>query len=344
MVLLGFIDEPVGDEPTSFEDIFVGGQPSYFKDVRPPTEITNCKNCGGQLSLLLQAFAPFQDELYDRIIYVFMCPKAECSKKNGSVRAIRGVCKDPKLMEENKSQVEQEAEERVVEPVKDLFGELKLDSNPFASANPFSSGNPFDKKEKVDTPKTVTSQPESTISSIQPPSATKPEKTSQESFPSFFLYVEEETLSPKKFNLPANMEIDESVLDAEIETEGSAKLKGSDIKQAIDDDDTFNAFIEKVEHNPSQVLRYHLGGKPLLYNSKDGIYQTIIKEKVPGKQFELQIMPKLIMDIEKHNFEMDWGTIIVYSDTNDAIELDEEFVGYKEEWCGVQYEQWNSPL
>ncbi|CAY68488.1 uncharacterized protein PAS_chr1-4_0628 [Komagataella phaffii GS115] len=328
MVLLGFIDEPVGDEPTSFEDIFVGGQPSYFKDVRPPTEITNCKNCGGQLSLLLQAFAPFQDELYDRIIYVFMCPKAECSKKNGSVRAIRGVCKDPKLMEENKSQVEQEAEERVVEPVKDLFGELTLDSNPFASANPFSSGNPFDKKGKLH-PAPVgykTGENVTRIISI------------------LFLYVEEETLSPRKFNLPANMEIDESVLDAEIETEGSAKLKGSDIKQAIDDDDTFNAFTEKVEHNPSQVLRYHLGGKPLLYNSKDEIYQTIIKAKVPGKQFELQIMPKLIMDIEKDNFEMDWGTIIVYTDTNDAIELDEEFVGYKEEWCGVQYEQWNSPL
>ncbi|KAK7678866.1 hypothetical protein QCA50_018168 [Cerrena zonata] len=132
------------------------------------------------------------------------------------------------------------------------------------------------------------------------------------------------------------------------------------------DDKYFENFTNVVKHNPSQILRYDLGGKPLLYNGKDEVAKKFIIEEgkdfnVPNpgynpsskRQFELQLMPQTIMNLEQledsNNIAindilngMSWGTIIVCTDIEDYIpeeNFDENHVGYIEDWCGVQWEE-----
>ncbi|ODV96561.1 hypothetical protein PACTADRAFT_1150 [Pachysolen tannophilus NRRL Y-2460] len=160
-------------------------------------------------------------------------------------------------------------------------------------------------------------------------------------------------------------ELDNSVLDTEFEVgsssdnTGDSKLGDRQESQRIVsmlDDPVFQNLTQLISHNPSQVLRYDLGGKPLLYSGKDDIYKIFnnkdgeFKIPIPGynpsstRQFELQLMPQAILDLEKDNIDiingMEWGTIIVCTDVEDYMpHLDENHVGYIEEWCGVQWEE-----
>ena len=138
------------------------------------------------------------------------------------------------------------------------------------------------------------------------------------------------------------------------------------------DDKYFENFSSTVKHNPGQVLRYDLHGRPLLYNGKDDVAKRFLVNPPniprPGynpsseRRFELQLMPKAIMDLEGLDIDgdekegrdnskvdikdilngMSWGTIIVCTDVEDYIpddRFDENGVAYIEEWCGVQWEE-----
>ena len=81
-VLLGFVDVPIisdGKDPEdndlpTIEDTFIGGQPVWLHpDSKPAEKSLTCDVCNGKLALYLQAFAPIDGKLYDRVIYVFGC-------------------------------------------------------------------------------------------------------------------------------------------------------------------------------------------------------------------------------------------------------------------------------
>ena len=72
-------------------------------------------------------------------------------------------------------------------------------------------------------------------------------------------------------------------------------------------DKYFEMFSNTVKHNPGQVLRYDLGGKPLLYSGKMMLPKILAQPaNIPRpsfnpsseRRFELQLMPKAIMDLE----------------------------------------------
>ena len=101
-------------------------------------------------------------------------------------------------------------------------------------------------------------------------------------------------------------------------------------------DKCFEKFTNVVQENPGQVLRY--GGQPLWYSSKIGHAPS-------GKKYELQLMPKAIMDLEGLDGDiiggMSWGTIVVYTSEDDFIpeeNFDKNDVGYVEELTFVQWE------
>lgn len=148
----------------------------------------------------------------------------------------------------------------------------------------------------------------------------------------------------------------------------SASASGLDNPQASQisnmlNDKYFEMFSNTVKHNPGQVLRYDLGGKPLLYSGKDDVAKKFLAQpaNIPRpsfnpsseRRFELQLMPKAIMDLEDLGNNrnvgindilngMSWGTIIVCTDEEDFIpeeSFDANQVGYIEEWCGVQWEE-----
>ena len=98
-VYLGFVDAPIlsnekdpedNDEPT-IEDTFIGGKPVWLHpDSQPQDSQIKCDSCGGKMALLSQVFAPFEGKSYDRVLYIFGCPKtSQCSKKKGSIKCTK---------------------------------------------------------------------------------------------------------------------------------------------------------------------------------------------------------------------------------------------------------------
>lgn len=379
-VFLGFVDAEINneeDEPT-VEDTFIGGQPVWLDPENPPADdLLICKNCQSPLALLLQAFAPLEGALYDRVVYVLGCKKSECNRAPGSVRAIRGVLKDPKRIAELEKQQEEELKSQLDEKLKlenqrnYLFDEKKTGStetNPFSASgsNPFSSSStdsnpfsasPFDQK-KVDEKPTFSS-----IASKAAPPKPQPKKSTLAKklpeYPGYFAYVDPEKFNkkPQSKKLPENMNISDSALD--LDEVGSSSGKERELNpeaQAISaglDDKVFQHFSDIVEYNPGQILRYDLGGKPLLFSSKDDTAKKVSKNLVPNppynpsstRHFELQLMPKAILDLEKGETAItggiEWGTIIVYTDVEDYMPglTETQHVGYVEEWVGVQWEE-----
>lgn len=397
-VILGFTDCSISaDETPTIEDTFIGGQPLWLHPKStPPEQLLKCDNCQKQMALLLQAYAPFEGEPYDRVVYIFACKNtANCLGKKGSIKAIRGVCKDPhkirQIQDEQAAETQRlldeklKLEERAILPAdvtKNLFGgsTTELATNPFGG-NPFG-GNPFakgpleapvtkqlnegqnaEKKKDKHQPKSyaavagskipqkVESEPKTTVQTLP-------------SYPGFFVYTEREKF--KKITLEPELEkykhlIDQGDDDDERTASSSSgpALSAENAKIAsMLEDSVFQHFASTTGHNPLQVLRYSLGGRPLLYLGNDTIAEQWKNNgaSIPDpaynpsshRQFELQLMPKAIIDLEEEHTRtvaeilngMSWGTIVVATDAEDYIpELDDNHVGYVQEYCGVQWEE-----
>lgn len=402
-VYLGFTDvafEEEDDEPT-IEDTFIGGQPIWLHpDSHPLEKDLQCSNCHKPMALLLQAFAPLDDKPYDRVIYIFGCKNsAQCSKQKGSVKAFRGVNKNPERIAEIEAEQAEVAQKLLdeklrledkkklqIEMTKDLFDATKPTANLFSeSSNPFGSSNPFanpfgqtpepKKEEPREEPKEEPKEEsQSTLSYAE---ATKPKKKSSPvpkttiklpEYPGFFVFTEQEKF--KKITLEPELEKYKHLIDKmdpeESKERRMSNSSGTGLSSVLSlqnqkisnmlNDTYFENFSNVVNHNSSQVLRYDLGGKPLLYSGRDGVAKTFNNSTLPDpaynpsshRQFELQLMPKAIIDLEEHENKsivdilngMSWGTIIVATDVEDFVpQLDENHIGYIQEYCGVQWEE-----
>ncbi|OBA20164.1 hypothetical protein METBIDRAFT_33100 [Metschnikowia bicuspidata var. bicuspidata NRRL YB-4993] len=410
-VTLGFTDVAFDeeDEEPTIEDTFIGGQPIWLHpNSRPQPQDLQCGNCQKDMALLLQAFAPFHGQPYDRVIYVFACKSSrQCSGKKGSVKAIRGVCKDPSKIAEIEEAQARKAQELLdaklrldekkklhIELTKDLFdatkpsGEAKnpFGDNPFGG-NPFGSSeknsfggntpNPFDKhtgdepdsaKNKLDSQNPTYALVSKTVGTEKLPTTTKPPQMALPEYPGYFIFTEPEKL--KKMTVEVELEKYKDLIDktepSDVKNERSMSSSSATSSAALNpenskiasmlNDEHFEKFSSTVGHNPSQVLRYSLGGRPLLYSGKDDVSKAFSSSTIPdpaynpssSRQFELQLMPKAIIDLEKNNSDlvadilsgMSWGTIIVATDTADFMpSLDENHIGYVVEYCGVQWEE-----
>lgn len=392
-VQLGFVDIEIPAEPKTEEDVptvedsFIGGSPVWLHpESVPEDKMVTCDNCGKKMALYLQTFAPFGNELYDRVIYIFGCKQTtQCSGKKGSIKCIRGICKDPvkiaEIKQKQQDEIQKQLDEKLkLEDKKQLREELTKDlfkkddsANPFAG-NPFSNpfgNNPFDKSKETKEPKETKQPPNdeqkpktyaSVVGKPKPKQAVKRVHELPE-YPGYFVYLEREKLD--KVTLEPELEKYRDLIDSNSiteEDEGPSKPlnlnpQAAKVSQMLEDK-AFEAFSNQVQHNPSQVLRYDIGGKPLLYNGTDDVFIKVSKDLVPkpannpssSRQFELQLMPKAIIDLEDTEDAdiqailggMSWGTIIVYTDVEDYIpkELyDANHVGYIEEYCGVQWEE-----
>lgn len=394
-VFLGFTDVPFEeeDEEPGIEDTFIGGLPIWLHEHSVPAEKDlRCGNCNEYMALLMQAFAPREDKPYDRVIYIFACKNTQvCSKKKGSVKAIRGICKDPERVAQIKAEQDAEVQKLLdeklkienerkfqIELTKDLFDATK----PARQANPFG-GNPFDKTPFGENPfnneKSISEETpaakELTYASVlakAAPPKMPAKKLSKDSklpqYPGYFVFTEQEHLKrvthepelEKYKDLIDKMDLSEEKKERSMSnssaSSGSALNSDTSKIATMLDDTYFENFSSVVAHNPSQVMRYDLGGNPLLYSGKDDVAKVFKSSTIPDpsynpsslRQFELQLMPKAIMDLEQYQTKlvkdilggMSWGTIIVATDVEDGISsLDEHHVGYVVEYCGVQWEE-----
>lgn len=384
-VYLAFVDTPVkDDEGVVIEDTFIGGEPVWLaKDSIPSYQMLQCGTCKNNknMRLLLQAFAPLDfdqvqevqqnighnnktglqhvDENDDRVLYVFMC--MSCQRQNNSVKVIRGVRKSRFKTENGKGNNSTSSKKSVAE-IDEKDNPFNLESH--ASTNPFSgnngSVNPFS-GDKFSVDSTHENKSHTKEEKISAKAAKKLYSQSKDrhydttkTFPCFHLFVEEESFKnkPDHLQLPKNLKISKEALDLtgndDIDLEKDpVKLDPRTEKLSrFLDDDIFQKFQEIVGYNPSQVLRYELGGKPLLFaESPIDITRTIARPSYnPSSQrvFELQLMPKMILDLEvSASFDegMEWGTIMIFTDIeNFTPDIDDNGVGYVEEVAKVQWE------
>ncbi|XWX00011.1 hypothetical protein V2A60_008027 [Cordyceps javanica] len=154
-VLLGYASKDADEDTISR----IGGRPEWLDADKPPSAaLARCKICKDLMVLLLQLNGELPERFpnHDRRIYVFACKRASCRRREGSIRAVRGV----RVWEDDGSAAAEAAEKRKKkeedakkaekpkepEPPKPRLGDALFGGGPSASAgaNPFSSNaNPF---------------------------------------------------------------------------------------------------------------------------------------------------------------------------------------------------------
>lgn len=353
-VLLGFADEKVKDETSiTAEDNILGGRPVWYST--PPKELTVCKNCNSPLRQLCQISAPLDGTFYDRTLYVLVCVSADCRKKDGSVRAIRSVRRDPEREAAEKAKLEKEKEEEELKKKAGISKAAEMSQSIFggdqdSNDNPFGD-NPFDKPQfqNEQPKKSSVEENKKSDASVEKNVTENPKTTSNldssPAFPSYYIEVESEVLeAPSAADIDtSNIEIDN---EEEVEESGSSGLKGQqrDLAQLVEGaitDEVFQKFVNVTGSNPEQVVRYERNLEPLFYNGEDDVAKSL-KHGLNGRVLELQLMPHAIMVLEGEDDILDgmeWGTIFVATREDDEdIELTNG-VGYVEDWVGVQWEQ-----
>lgn len=312
----------------------------------------------------------------DRVLYVFICVK--CQRKGNSIRCIRGIKQNGKKgnksdLDDKISKVSEGKDFQIGNPF-DLNKTTAsthttssinpFDNNPF-KANDKSSNNPFSSG-KLETPilsqnsdnnnNNITNSQELSIKQQRKLHDAQKDKIvdKEKSFNCYLLYVEEEKFSkkPDHLKLPKNVKIDKEALELTGSTEDDLEkdpIKSDPRTEKLSqflDDDTFQKFQEIVGYNPLQVLRYDIGGNPLYYAKTVKKFEDIVPNPNYNPQskriFEMQLMPKMILDLEDTvslNDGMEWGAIFIFTDIQNYIpKFDENGVGYVEECVKVQWE------
>lgn len=290
--LLGFVDVEISeDEPIYSNDSFIGGQPIPMDKNSPiPYELVHCKNCNKPMRLLTQCSADLPNTWYDRSLYVFICIESRCRRKDGSIRAIRGIKKDKQIMEKRendekkrikeeklKEQKKIEKEEETKKLVANLFGSSNDDSsNPFGnSSNPFASkSNPFETK-KINDEVNKINDTKSSFAEIAKSATTENDKPKKKletnytlpEFKGYILYFETENLDPSKQKLPPipdNLKIEE--VDGEVEdtlnNNNSNNIKNGNLpkinpEKNKETEDLTKLFDDQTFQNFTRILSYN---------------------------------------------------------------------------------------
>lgn len=322
-VLLGFPSK----EPTDDTISHLGGWPvSFFQfslafihlpadihDIQtwldekiPPGNFADCKACGKPMLLLLQLHGDLPEHFPndERRLYIFGCPRKACSRKAGSVRAIRAVRKldiPPRLAQQDRGG-SKEQEERA--PKEDLgarlFGTTSSTSSLTGNPNPFSTSHSSTPSTNAlfsptsppsnlaanppqPSPFTVSNLSETFAEKVRlsssplpsAPVATGPalpwpaQSAFPPPYPEYHLDAEYETLSrPSTPGIPSIATIQN------FEEEGNKSSSAiADSKDTFESalDRSFLRFSTRLSHNPEQVLRYEFCGFPLLYSPADAV-------------------------------------------------------------------------
>ncbi|RBQ75153.1 hypothetical protein FVER14953_04988 [Fusarium verticillioides] len=340
-VLLGYASKEADEDTVSK----LGGRPDWLGENAPSAAYARCKVCKDFMALILQLNGELPERFpeHERRIYVFACRRQTCRRKDGSIRALRGlrVWKEeaPKEPKEEKKVEEDKPNKDGPGLGETLFGSKGLGSasgaNPFSSnANPFStsnvSGNPFSSGSANPFSSSI-SQPEPAKPASPEPATTALSKTFAESlnikdtpasppqpsepwptedaqaqpYPTLYLAdADFETLEPTPTNVPTN---------ARLEDADAAEPSILD-REAFESsmDATFQKFADRLAQNPEQVIRYEFAGTPLLYSKKDAVGEVVNKGAIPRcpnctarRVFEVQLTPNAIAELEADDMSLE---------------------------------------
>ncbi|CAF9935897.1 MAG: hypothetical protein ALECFALPRED_006630 [Alectoria fallacina] len=296
-VLLGYASQ----EPTDDDFSQLGGYPVWLEgNSAPSADLAKCRICNGMMTLLLQLNGDLPEKFpgHERKLYIFSCKRKACRRKEGTMRAIRGIRVSKAAGGKPKTTANGTAPPETPKPGtaapslgNSLFNSTfstsaRSNQNPFSTStspnaqpvNPFASSPNSNASSSFSSLASKPPQPPATdlattfaqkacISSPPPPPAKKESWPSQSSlpkpYPSYHLDADYESLDP---DLPASSK---TAMDIDSEASGGK----DDDKDAFEStiDKTFQKFADRLAQNPEQVLRYEFGGSPLLYSKTDAV-------------------------------------------------------------------------
>ncbi|KAI9799183.1 MAG: hypothetical protein M1833_004223 [Piccolia ochrophora] len=309
-VLLGYASTEPTEDPISQ----LGGYPTFPDPAHPPpAALSRCKACNSTTSLLLQLDANLPEHFpdHERRLYIFGCRRATCRRKEGCIRAIRGVKilqpQDGDTVDESTTSHTETEPSSAPKPNygEAIFGGKHPSSTP-STSNPFSTSNPATPPLTNPFSTTPSASSGNTTPSVPPPStlAAKPPQPPTETFASVLTLSTPAPASTRKvssnttpwpspFSLPPpyptyHLDAETEYLSA-IPTTNNARAHPTLDDDAAPDpsssssaaaeaaafesalDKPFQRFADTLAQNPEQVLRYGFGGGPLLCSSADGV-------------------------------------------------------------------------
>ncbi|KAL6933282.1 uncharacterized protein HGUI_01075 [Hanseniaspora guilliermondii] len=370
------------DDVIEIEDIILGGDFLSESNIPEALlRCPLCQKIDS-IRLILKIFNPTQkDSQYclnsdDRWLYILQC--ASCLNKDGSIRCIRHIKYNDSF---DLNDIETDVAKDVLNMnIQSNPFDLTNSSatNPFAAANPFASSNPFESKPAV----TPSAQLENTkVNNEKMLENQKKQKHDlkkdlnvnlDKAYTPYFIYLEDEKFNPnvKKANEMKsskinydNIQIDDPSIDLKDIQKKSSDVKEQELDPMVNKlttsltDPQFNKFINIIEYNSDQILR--LSPAPIFFKTDEFVKTYYQKKKnnhnIPKlkgssspRTFELQLMPYAIsklesnLEIDLKNRGMEWGTILVFTDSDNYVPSGkrgerghEEFV---EEFVHVQWD------
>lgn len=370
------------DDTLEIEDVILGGDFLSQSGIPDDLLKCSLCQKSESVRLLLKIFNPTQkDTKYclnsdDRWLYILQC--SSCLNKDGSIRCIRHIkYNDTFELEDVEENVTEDVMKmNITSNPFDLSN--SSNTNPFATTNAFATSNPFETKPadkaSAEKEKPAVNNEKMLENQKKQKHDLKPDLKidSDKSYTPYFVYLEDEKFNPniKKANEMKssninyeNIQIDDPSIDLKDIQKKSSDVKEQEVDPMVNKlttsltDPQFNKFINIIEYNPDQILR--LSSTPIFFKSDEFVKGYHQKKKsnhnIPklngspaNRSFEMQLMPFAIsklesnMEIDLKNRGMEWGTILVFTDSDNYVPSGnrgktghEEFV---EEFVHVQWD------
>ncbi|KAA1468743.1 hypothetical protein DENSPDRAFT_794886 [Dentipellis sp. KUC8613] len=257
----------------------VGLIPAFLPLPEPNVDSSYCRQCSGSMELLVQLWCPFEGSAYDRALYIWGCGQRDCQKKDGCVRAWRGLRYNEDYARKLKSKTTSKP------APKESAASLNVQkSNPFAlgkqAVAPSSGlgtgifgGPPSETKgasrddhgadldsDSDSESSIVTALASSTLSDS--PWRMAPHHPAQ------YLSTLSEYIPPPKKEKRTPSRI------AEQENEDRNTWSSEKYENSMDTDHVFEKFTSRAALEPEQCVRYDLGGTPLSFAS-DAVFNRL---------------------------------------------------------------------
>jgi len=319
----------------------VGGKPGWLDLQNLPTSSNlTCSQCSGQLTFLLQVYAPGSAaRVFHRTIFVFICSNGSCWNPNSDQSETRRV---PVIVLRN--QLCKENRFYPSEPPEERFG-WREDILPqkYGSICPVC-GCKGDKTcgrchqvsycsqihQKLDWRKGHKQE------CVENGKYGGPHATSM--FKEGLLEIEEEPdkdddlqdeVKDYKHLIDPSIQVQEPVIAGNVTEE-----EWNEVESGQDTDKASEKFNSRVRRDPKQIIRYQRNGEPLLCTFTSSLPEIPPCPKCGGQRsFEFQVMPQILSIIglgSEIQGGVDWGSIYVYTCNRDC-----EIEGYVQEFGAI---------
>jgi pre-rRNA-processing protein TSR4 len=324
-VLLGIPDGLI-DAPSDICDAAVsriGGHPAFLLSHEPPITSSYCIVCENPMELLVQVWCPFEDSPMDRALHIWGCSRVSCRKKQGSIRAWRGVRYNEKYAAKLKKKRQPKHEAGASSKLE------TLKTNPFSATGTldipsFGLGTQIFGSKNVEEERGVMNHEdedesdaseESLLTAMTKATIAESPWRSAPAYTPIYLSTVSEYLPPEpKLKAPS----DAQVIDSSADMKGESFWMSERYEQSLGLDPVFERFARRVAAEGEQCIRYELNGIPLPFASDD-VYNKLfpkpLKESLSVTKpdfavvqtdrriFDLSVVPRCAACKSKRAFE-----------------------------------------